>query len=89
MTLGNDEFVVSAWGATFPLMCPQKISPRLPPSPPQRPPPPPLPRPCKRIAGAAANADHVMVCEQVAKMTLLRTDNLANASRLVVSAYIC
>ena len=37
------------------------------------------PPPCKCRAGVAAEADHAMVCEKVAKMTRMRHDNLANA----------
>ena len=44
------------------------------------------PPPCKCRAGVAAEADHAMVCEKVAKMTQMCHDNLANALRLVVSA---
>ena len=47
------------------------------------------PPPCKCRAGVAAEADHAMVCEKVAKMTEMRHDNLANALRLVVSACSC
>ena len=47
------------------------------------------PAPCNCSAGAAAEADHAMVCEKVAKMTQMRHDNLANASRLVLSACSC
>ena len=47
------------------------------------------PPPCKCRAGVAAEADHAMVCEKVAKMTQMRHDNLANALRLVVSACSC
>ena len=47
----------------------------------------PLPRKCR--AGIAAEADHAMVCEKVAKMTQMRHDNLANALRLVFSACSC
>ena len=41
---------------------------------------------CKCRAGVAAEADHAMVCEKVAKMTQMRHDNLANALRLVFCA---
>ena len=44
---------------------------------------------CKCSAGVAAEADHAMVCEKVARMTHVRHDNLANALRLVVSACRC
>ena len=47
------------------------------------------PPPCKCRAGVAAEADHAMVCEKVAKMTQMRHDNLDNALRLVVSACSC
>ena len=47
------------------------------------------PPPCKCRAGVAAEADHAMVCEKVAKMTPMRHDNLANALRLVFSACSC
>ena len=47
------------------------------------------PPPCKYRAGDAAEADHAMVCEKVAKMTQMRHDNLATALRLVVSACSC
>ena len=47
------------------------------------------PPPCKCSAGVAAEADHAMVCEKVAKMTQMRHDNLANDLRLVVSACSC
>ena len=47
------------------------------------------PPPCKCSAGVAAEADHAMVCEKVAKMTQMRHNNLANALRLVVSACSC
>ena len=47
------------------------------------------PPPCKCRAGVAAEADHAMVCEKVAKMTQMRHDNLANALRLVVPACSC
>ena len=47
----------------------------------------PLPFKCR--AGVAAEADHTMVCEKVAKMTQMRHDHLANALRLVVSACRC
>ena len=46
---------------------------------------PPPPYKCR--ADIAAEADHAMVCEKVAKMTQMRHDNLANALRLVVAAY--
>ena len=39
--------------------------------------------------GVAAEADHAMVCEKVAKVTQMRHDDLANALRLVVSACRC
>ena len=45
------------------------------------------PPPCKRIAGVAAEADHAMVCEKVAKTIQMRHDTLANALRLVLSPY--
>ena len=41
------------------------------------------------MLGVAAEADHAMVCEEVATMTQMRHDNLANALRLVVSACSC
>ena len=47
------------------------------------------PPPCKCSAGVAAEADHVMVCEKVPKMTQMCHDNLANALHLVVSACSC
>ena len=49
------------------------------------------PPPCKCRAGVAAEADHAMIYEKVAKMTQMRHDNLAslNALRLVVSACSC
>ena len=47
------------------------------------------PPPCKCSARVAAEADHAMVCDKVAKMTQMRHDNLANALRLVVSACSC
>ena len=47
------------------------------------------PPPCKCRAGVAAEADHAMVCEKVAKMTQMRHDYLANAWRLVASACSC
>ena len=52
-------------------------------------PPDMAPPPCKCSAGVAAEADHLMVCEKVAKMTEMRHDNVANALRLVVSACSC
>ena len=45
------------------------------------------PPPYKFREHIAAEADHAVVCEKVAKMTQMRHDNLANALRLVVSAY--
>ena len=47
---------------------------------------PPL---CKCSIRRAAEADHAMVCEKVAKTTQMRHDNLANALRLVASACSC
>ena len=47
------------------------------------------PPPCNCRAGIAAEADHAMVREKVAKMTQMRHDNLENALRLVVSACSC
>ena len=47
------------------------------------------PPPCKCSAGFAAEADHAMVSEKVAKMTQMRHDTLANDLRLVVSACSC
>ena len=47
------------------------------------------PLPCKCRASVAAEADHAMVCEKVAKVTQMRHGNLANALRLVVSACSC
>ena len=44
------------------------------------------PPPWKFSAGVAAEVDHTMVCEKLARMAQMRHDNLANALRLVVSA---
>ena len=47
------------------------------------------PPPCKCSAGVAAEADHAIVCEKVAKMTQTRHGNLANTLRLLVTACSC
>ena len=47
------------------------------------------PLPCKMQSRRAAEADHAMVYEKVAKMTQMRHDNLENALRMVVSACSC
>ena len=47
------------------------------------------PPPCKCSSGVAAEADHAMVCEKVAKMTQMHHDNLAKSVRLVVSTCSC
>ena len=49
----------------------------------------PHPRHANAVQQFAAEADHAMVCEKVAKMTQMRHDNLANALRLVASACSC
>ena len=41
--------------------------------------------PCKCGAGVATELDHVMVCNQCAKMIQMRIENLTVALRLVIS----
>ena len=74
MTLGNDMFVVSV-GHSLGHHVPADVA----------------PPPCKCRSGVASRSDpyHAMVCENVAKMTQMRHDNLANASRLVISDCSC
>ena len=47
------------------------------------------PMPCNCRAGIAAEVDHAMACEKLAKMSQMCHDDLANALRPVVSACSC
>ena len=47
------------------------------------------PPPCQCGAGCAATPDHAMVCKSVAKMTMMRHNNVASAVRRVICRASC